>query len=303
MNIVITGGNGFIGSHLLQVLAARGEALTVIDRGAPRPDVDWTGIRYLQGSFDDADVLEEALRGADLVYHLASTTVPGTADLDPVGDVRGNLLGTMALVQAMQQAGCRRLVYLSSGGTVYGDPDVERVDERAPTRPISSYGIVKLAIERFLLMYERGGTLEPVILRASNPYGARQGKLGLQGLVSTAIDRIGSQRTLQVWGDGSAVRDYIYIDDLIDLMEKAAFSSRTGVYNAGSGQGASVLEIIGAVSSALGIEAVVEYAPSRPFDVARIVLDISRATSEFVWYPSTSLVAGINSTVQAWRSS
>lgn len=301
MKIVVTGGNGFIGSHLVLALSARGEALTVIDRGEPRTDIEWTGVRYLQGSFDDAALLQDALQGADLVYHLASTTVPGSANLDPAADVRGNLLGTLNLVQAMEQAGCSRLVYLSSGGTVYGDIDREQVEEDAPTRPISSYGIVKQAIERYLLMYQRLGTLQPTILRASNPYGARQGKLGLQGLVSTAIDRIHSQKPLDIWGDGSAVRDYIFVSDLVELMVKAGYSTHTGVYNAGSGQGASVREIIDELCSALGMTANVNYGPARAFDVARVVLDVSRANADFDWRPTTPLRDGLRATVEAWR--
>lgn len=302
MKIVVTGGNGFIGSHLLMSLVGGGAKLTVIDRGEPRADIDWRGVDYMQGSFDDQALLAEALEGASLVYHLASTTVPGTANKDPIADVQGNLLGTIALVQAMERAGCARMVYLSSGGTVYGDIDVERVTEDAPCRPISSYGIVKHAIERYLLMYERDGFLRPTILRASNPYGARQGKLGLQGLVSTAIDRIGSQQTLDIWGDGSAVRDYIYISDLIDLMVKAGYSSRTGVFNAGSGRGASVRDVIEAVSAVLERSTNVTYGPARPFDVARIVLDISSASAVFNWHPATDLKEGILATVKKWRA-
>lgn len=302
MNIVITGGNGFIGSHLLQQLALRGEALTVIDRGPPRLDVDWTSIRYLQGSFDDPALLSEALDGADLVYHLASTTVPGTANLDPVADIQGNLLGTLTLLKAMHDARCERLIYLSSGGTVYGDLELDRVDELSPTRPISSYGIVKLAIERYLVMQQRSGGLKPVILRASNPYGSRQGKLGLQGLVSTAIDRMSSGLPLHIWGDGSAVRDYIYIADLVELMVKAGYSERCGVYNAGSGQGASVRQIIDEVARALGTEPSVEYGQARAFDVSRVVLDIDRAKTDFDWSPATTLRDGISATVRAFTS-
>lgn len=302
MNIVITGGNGFIGSHLLVALAARGESLTVIDRGDPRTDIDWRNIRYFKGSFDDVDLLDDALASADLVYHLASTTVPGTANLDPAADIHGNLLGTLTLVQAMVRANCKRIVYLSSGGTVYGDPELDSVAEDATTRPISSYGIVKQAIERYLLMHQRTGLLQPTILRASNPYGPRQGKVGLQGLVSTAIARISERQPLQIWGDGLAVRDYIYISDLIELMLKACYSANSGIYNAGSGVGATVREIISEVSAALGIDALIEFHPARPFDVNRIVLDVSQASQVFGWHPRTTLRDGIQQTVQAWRS-
>lgn len=301
MKIVITGGNGFIGSHLVAALAVGDAEITVVDRGKPRLDTDWKKVRYVQGSFDDPAVLDRVIPGADLVYHLASTSVPGTANQDPVLDIQGNLIGTLELVQAMERAGCQRIIFLSSGGTVYGESEAQCVAEDAACRPISSYGIVKHAIERYLLMSERAGRLRPVILRPSNPYGARQGKLGLQGLVSTAIDRISNGQPLEIWGDGSAIRDYIYIDDLVDLMVKACRSEQTGIFNAGSGDGASVLDIIREVSSALSIDAMVRYGPGRAFDVARIVLDVERSRATFGWSPVTGLREGIRATVNSWK--
>lgn len=297
MNVVITGGNGFIGSHLIQSLRYTGAEISVIDRGPPRADFDWSGVTYRKGSFDDVELLDEALRGCDLVFHLASTTVPGTANLDPAADVRGNLLGTMTLVDAMARAACKRILYLSSGGTVYGDSGVGRVCEDSPCRPISSYGIVKYAVERFLLMYQRTGILQPIILRASNPYGSRQGKLGVQGLIGTAISRISSGEALEIWGDGTAVRDYIYITDLIKLMMAAADSPATGVFNAGSGEGYSVLEVLREVSRALEREPMLRFGPGRDFDVKRIVLDIRRAQDCFNWSPTVSLPEGLRATL------
>ena len=300
MKILVTGGNGFIGTSLVQALHARGDRVTVIDRGPPRTDMDWSGVDYRQGDFADPAVLEDALWGCDMVCHLASTTVPGTANLDPASDVRGNLLGTMLLVDAMAKAGCNRIIYLSSGGTVYGDCDEEHVPEDAPCRPISSYGIVKFAIERFLLMHERTARLRPIILRPSNPYGQRQGKLGLQGLVGTAIARISAGQAIEIWGDGSAVRDYIHISDLTDLMLKVADSPLTGVYNAGSGQGATVMEVLREVSIALGREPLINFSPGRAFDVKRIVLDIGLAKRTFDWSPAVSLGDGIRETLAHW---
>ena len=184
---------------------------------------------------------------------------------------------------------------------MYGDCKDELVAEDAPCLPISSYGIVKFAIERFLLMYQRTSGLQPVILRASNPYGIRQGKTGLQGLVGTAISRIGAGQPVDVWGDGLAVRDYIYITDLVDLMVRAGESRLTGVYNAGSGQGASVLDIVHKVAAAFGREAHINFCPGRAFDVRKIVLDINRARIAFDWAPSIPLAAGIEETVENWK--
>jgi UDP-glucose 4-epimerase len=302
VRVVVTGGNGFIGSHLIERLAGLGADVVVIDHGEPRPDVAWAGIKYLRGSFYDPVVLSRALVGADLVYHLASTSVPTTANEDPRADIEGNLLGTLTLVNHMLLANCQRMVFMSSGGTVYGDGSEDFVHEDTACRPVSSYGIVKHAIERYLLMHERAGRLAPVILRASNPYGSRQGKFGIQGLVSTAIQRISTGEALTVWGDGSAVRDYLYVPDLIELMVKTAFSNDCGVFNVGSGSGASVKTVIDEVAAALGRPALVTYGPKRDFDVQRIVLDIRRVSAHYGWRPRTTLTDGIRKTISAWMA-
>lgn len=302
MKVLVTGGNGFIGSNLIPALRGRGWEIAVLDRGLPRADIDWSGIDYLQGDFSDGNILCEGLNGCDLVFHLASTTVPATGNLNPEADVTGNLLGTMALIRSMQKSQIQRIVYLSSGGTVYGDCDRELVDEQAPCRPISSYGIVKYAIERYLLMFQRSSGLRPVILRASNPYGPRQGKNGIQGLIGTLISRIAANEAIDVWGDGSAVRDYIHVSDLVALMLKVAERDMPGIYNAGSGRGASVLEVISTVARAMNENAMVNFLPGREFDVRRIVLNSNLAAQCFDWQPTISLEDGVMETLSTTKS-
>lgn len=304
MKVLVTGGNGFIGSHLVTALLRNGNEVVVVDRGEPRADIEWCGIEYVVGDFSDRELTGRALRGCDLIYHLASTSVPGTANLDPTSDVRGNLVGTLQLLEAMRDADCRRIVYLSSGGTVYGDPPpgIDLVSEDVICAPISSYGIVKAAVERYLLMGQRTCGLQPIILRASNPYGPRQGRTGIQGLIGTAISKYSKGEAVGVWGDGSAVRDYLYIGDLIELMLAASSSSATGVFNAGSGIGTTVIDVLAYVARAMGCQRRIDFMPSRPFDVGRIVLDISAARREFGWSPCTSLEAGIEKTVASFLS-
>ena len=302
MRALVIGGNGFLGCSLVDRLGRHVDQIRVLDRHAPREDFDWTGIEYLSGSLDDAGLLDQAMTGADIVFHLASSTVPSTANADPAHDVRSNLLGALDLVTAMQRGGVRRIVFFSSGGTVYGDPLRLPVDENHPLNPISSYGIVKVAIESFLRMYQHLGIIDPLILRPSNPYGPRQSVSGMQGAIASFLGRAQEGRTLSIWGDGTVVRDYIYIDDLMSLTIEAAFSDFCGVLNAGSGEGCSLNQLCGLIRSVTGCELPVDYLPGRAFDVKQIVLDMSAARTRFHWSPRVPLAEGLSRTWCALES-
>jgi len=179
MRVLVLGGCGFIGSHVVDALMDRGNSVGVFDRGperfrAPVPKVD-----YHFGDFTEKSALLEAMSGADAVVHLVSTTFPGTANHDAPGDVAGNLLGTLGVLDAMVSLGVRRIIYLSSGGTVYGVPEVEPIPEDHPLRPINSYGIVKVAIEHYLELYRRSYGLSTLAIRPENPFGPWQGHDGV----------------------------------------------------------------------------------------------------------------------------
>jgi UDP-glucose 4-epimerase len=299
MNVLVIGGNGFIGSRLVQGLRARGDRVRVLDRFPSRADVDWSGIDYHVGDFHDEAVLEQVLPGIDQVYHLASCTVPSTADADPVADIQGNLIGTHRLLAAMRGRGVRRLCYFSSGGTVYGNPDHVPVPESHPLRPISSYGIVKVAVEHYLDAYARQGWLDPVIVRPSNPYGPGQPTGGIQGAVAVFLGKALAGEGAQIWGDGEAIRDYIYIDDLVELTIRASNSGRNGTFNAGSGVGTSLNELCACIRDATGRELPVEYRPGRAFDVRAVVLDVNLAHELLAWVPQVDIRSGIRKTWQA----
>lgn len=299
MSVLVIGGNGFLGSSLVEGLRAAGKAARVLDVTSARADVDWSGVDYRIGGVDDAQALADALAGVDCVYHLASTTVPGSSNRDPAYDVSSNLLGSLRLIRAMSEAGVRRIVFFSSGGTVYGNPERLPVDERHPLRPISSYGVVKVAIENYLLMYQRLGVLDPLILRPSNPYGPRQSTSGMQGAIGAFLGKAKAGEGVSIWGDGGIVRDYIYVDDLVDLAVRAGASDACGVYNAGSGSGQSLNELCALVRELTGRPLPVEYLPGRDFDVSEIVLDIRAAVGRFGWAPRVSLRDGIGRT---WRA-
>jgi UDP-glucose 4-epimerase len=280
---LVIGGSGFIGSYLVDRLLASGHSVRIFDRQperfrAPLPDVD-----YSFGEFANPMALVEALSGVDAVYHLLSTTVPGTADLDPKTDVQDNLVGTINLLDSMERLGLSRILFLSSGGTVYGIPDAIPIPETHPLRPISSYGIVKAAIERYLEMYRRTRGLSPVIIRASNPFGPRQAHSGVQGVISTFLRCVLAGQPVEIWGDGAVVRDYLDVGDLAELCVRAGASDREGPYNAGSGRGLSINEVVEAVRKVTGSDFKVVYKPGRPVDVPRSVLDCFRAKKDFGW--------------------
>jgi UDP-glucose 4-epimerase len=296
MKVLVIGGSGFIGSHVVDKLLAHRHSVRVFDRRPERFRAPLTGVDYRFGEFADEMTLVEALSGIDIVYHLVSTTVPGTADLDPKTDVRDNLIGTINLLESMQRLGLSRILFLSSGGTVYGIPEVVPIPETHALRPISSYGIVKAAIEHYLEMYRRTRGFSPVIVRASNPFGPRQAHSGVQGVVSTFLRRILVGEPIEIWGDGTVVRDYLEVSDLAELCVRVGTSASKGAYNAGSGLGLSVNEVVEAVRKVTGADVKVIYKPARPVDVPRSVLDCSRAKNEFGWECETGFDSGLSNT-------
>jgi UDP-glucose 4-epimerase len=296
MQALVLGGTGFIGSYVVDQLRGRGHRVRVFSRSGercrpPLPDVD-----YRAASFDDLAALHDALKGVDVVYHLISTTVPSTSNLDPVFDIESNLVATVGLLQAMLDAGVRKVVYLSSGGTVYGIPEKLPIPEEHPLNPICSYGVVKVAVENYLYMFRELYGLDYTVLRASNPYGERQGHYGIQGVIATFLHKAGKGEELEIWGDGGLIRDFIYVADLAGLCVAAGESDKVGVYNAGSGVGHSINEIVSFVERAVGRELTVKRRESRNFDVPKVVLDISKARREFDWRPEVELAAGIRKT-------
>lgn len=296
MKVLVLGGCGFIGSHVVDQLRALGHSVRVFDRQSERFRAPQKGVEYRTGSFGDRMAVIDALSGMDAVMHLVSTTFPGTADLDPRTDVSDNLLGSISLLDSMVGLGIKRILFLSSGGTVYGAPDMVPIPETHPLRPISSYGIVKVAIESYLDMYRRTRGISPIIVRASNPYGPRQGHKGMQGVISTFLGRLLSGETIEVWGDGSVVRDYLHVSELAEFCVRALCSGKGGVFNAGSGVGTSVKDIIAVMEQATGSKIQPIYRSGRAMDVPVSVLDVSRAWAEFGWRSSTRLLEGVTGT-------
>lgn len=294
MKILVLGGNGFIGTHILDELLAAGHEVRVFDRSHETWRRPLPSVRYYLGDFVNTPLLAEALQGVAVVIHLISTTVPSTSNLDPIADIQSNLENSVRLLQLMKSANVERVVYLSSGGTVYGIPSILPVPETHPLDPICSYGIVKVAIEKYLGMFEYLYGLKPLIVRASNPFGPRQGHQGVQGVVSTFMHKILSGEKITIWGDGSTKRDYLYVTDLARMCRIAAESNLTGVVNAGSGRGLTLVELVQMIETATGEEADIEYIAARSYDVPEIVLNIEKARILFGWSPVISMQEGLS---------
>lgn len=298
MRILVLGGNGFIGTHLVELMSSSGARVRVLDRAGSLQSHPAAGVEYRYTDFDDIAGLTESLADVDVVIHLISTTVPGTANLDPVADIEGNLIGSVRLLQQMRNAGVQRLVFLSSGGTVYGNAKSLPIPEEHERNPLSSYGIVKTAIESYISMHRNLWGLSALVVRASNPFGPRQRHLGVQGAIPTFFQRALDGEEIKIWGDGSAVRDYIYISDLVSFILEGVRRNLSGVFNVGSGVGTSLNEILKLITEVSGITPVVRYLSPREFDVKDVVLDISKARRESDWTPRVPLVEGFQ---HYWR--
>lgn len=296
MNVLVLGGTGFIGSHLVDALLADEKQVRVLSRNPEPYRFPLQEVDYRFGDFLDTSLLAKSLESIDVVIHALSSTVPSTSNKNPKEDIHSNLESTVGLLDAMVKQGITRVIFLSSGGTVYGNSAGSPIPENAPLHPLSSYGIVKMAIEQYLLFYEHLHGLRPLIFRPSNIYGPRHGHIGIQGIISTFLAAMKRGDLLKVWGDGSIVRDYLYIDDFVDVCMKALQSQETGVFNIGAGVGFSIREIIECIAKIVEKTPRVEFSHGRAFDTPNVILDISKAKKVFNWSPAVVLEEGIERT-------
>lgn len=291
--ILIIGGNGFIGSHLVEKLKKMNYQVSIFDRSKNRFMGEIEGIEYSYGSLENIHKFKKLFSNVDVLYHLINTTVPLTADKNPEYDVRSNIMGTLKLLNIAVKAKVKRIVFSSSGGTVYGDAKDSPVNEKHPLDPKGSYGIVKTAIENYIKMFAKKFDFSWLIVRPANAYGPRQNYQGKQGVISTFLFNALQGKSLYIWGNSKSVRDYIYISDVVEFFVKAGLSEKTGVYNIGSGRGVSLNKIIKLIKKITGRKVEIRRINNKTFNVNKVVLDITRAKKEFGWKPTISLEEGI----------
>lgn len=305
MKILVIGGTGFIGSHLCPFLAKDNQVIVMARNPKNHNDLSdsESNISYIKGDITDRDQVFIAMQGVDYVVHLASSVIPSTSNADPIFDVQTNLVGTLNILDAAVEHKIKKLVFISSGGTVYGEGSGKPFKEGDPTNPICSYGIVKLAIEKYIQMYHQLYGLSYAILRVSNPYGP--GQLGEKplGVVSIFLDRIKRNQPIEIWGDGSVSRDFVYIDDVLEAIEKSINAEENSLLlNIGKGSATSLNELIENISNLLSNKsALVEYKAPRDFDVSNVYLDITKSKKVLQWAPKTTLNRGIGRMLTSFK--
>ncbi|HEY9785894.1 MAG TPA: NAD-dependent epimerase/dehydratase family protein, partial [Candidatus Obscuribacterales bacterium] len=278
MKALVIGGNGFIGTHLVDALLAHGHEVRVFDRYPSRFRKPIDDVEYLIGDFCNHGEMQDAVKGMEWVFHLAYTTLPQTSNDDPVYDVRSNVADTVQLLQECRQMGVAKVIFISSGGTVYGIPQTVPIPEEHPNEPICSYGISKLAIEKYLYLFYKQWGLDYVVLRISNPYGIGQNPYAKQGAIAVFMGNVARDQPITIWGDGNVVRDYLYVTDAARALVKAAeyksSNSDPRIFNIGAGRGYSLNELIDEMRRCIKRPIEVRYTPARSLDVAVNVLDI-----------------------------
>jgi UDP-glucose 4-epimerase len=302
MKCVLFGGGGFIGSAIADRLLLDGHSVRIFERPRVEPFRKFKAseqVEWITGDFLSTHDVSSAIDGADAVLHLVSTTLPKNSNDDPIYDVQSNVVGTLQMLNAMVVKKIPKIVFISSGGTVYGIPKYLPIDEQHPTDPLVSYGITKLAIEKYLHLYVRIHGIKAIILRVANPYGERQRIETAQGAVGVFLHRALTGQPIEIWGDGSVTRDYIHISDVAEAFVRAVeYSGSKSVFNISSGSGTSLNELVAMLEEALGKPIERRYLPARPFDVPISVLSNTLARAELHWTPSTSMREGITRTAE-----
>jgi UDP-glucose 4-epimerase len=300
---LVLGGAGFIGSHVVDALVEKGHDVSLFDlprRNKSNVSHHLDRIKIIEGDFTNEADLRRAVPGMDCIYHMVGTTLPQSSNDNPVYDVESNVIGTLRLLRLAVKVGVKKVVFISSGGTVYGLPEKTPIPETHPTSPLCSYGITKLAIEKYLHLFHHLYGLDYVVLRVSNCYGERQQSAGAQqGVVSVFMNLLRRDKPITIWGDGSVVRDFVYVKDVARAFLLALTStSQHKIFNVGSGAGTSLNQLLPLIQKVTGKTPCVNYTPGRPVDVPVNVLDITRIRNELIWSPSTSLETGL---ARTWK--
>jgi len=300
MKALVTGGNGFIGSHLVDYLLASGWDVTVLDLTHRRYDPIPDGVNFVQGNFSQEYLLRECVAGRDVVFHLAWTGIHELSNHDPVADIKTNLVCSVKLLEICLQEKVGRVVFLSSGGTVYGGIEKLPIPIDHPLEPISSYGITKLAVEKYLKMYLRLHDLEYAILRPSVPFGPRQNPIAHQGAPAVFLYRVAYDLPITIWGDGEITRDFFYIEDLVLALVAAAIRplDTQRIFNIGGKKAVSLNQLLREVEVIVGKVARVNYADARIFDATHIKLDTHITEQYLQWNSQYSLSEGL---IKTWE--
>ncbi|MCB0989009.1 MAG: GDP-mannose 4,6-dehydratase [Microthrixaceae bacterium] len=312
MRTLVTGGAGFIGSTLVDRLLAAGHAVDVVDdlssgslanlaeaRANPDHDFQFHRLDIRDGAV--SDLIER--RQPEVVFHLAAQIDVRVSVADPVLDAMINIVGSLNVLEGARRAGARKVVFASSGGTIYGAPggDDLPIRESQPQTPISPYGVAKKAVGDYLAAYRELHQIEYTALALANVYGPRQDPHGEAGVVAIFAGRLLADEACTIYGDGEQTRDYVYVDDVVDAFVRAADKGGGLVINIGTGVETSVNQLYSTMADVAGIERAAVLAPARDGEVPRSALDAARAEMQLGWKPWTDLATGSAAVLEYFR--
>ena len=306
MNVLVTGGAGFIGSHVVDGLLKEGLSPIVVDNLSTGKIENLNpNALFYQQSVEDEEMMERVfmLHKPVYVFHLAAQSSVSVSVRNPVEDARANILGTLVLLQKSVKYGAKKFIFSSTGGAIYGDNVKIPTPETEIPNPISPYGIAKLSVEKYLDFFSKEYGLEYVSLRYSNVYGPRQDPYGEAGVVAIFTNRMLKGEKVTIFGDGEYVRDYVYVDDVVRANILAMEKGKNVVLNIGTGRGTTVNELFKMLKSITGYSDEPEYAPPRKGDVRKSILDCSKAKEILDWEPKVSLEEGLRRTVEYFKTS
>ena len=304
MNILILGAAGFIGTNLTLKLAEdQGNTITLVDRNAMYFDqikkMKLSNLKYIENDLQVNSNFKKIVCGQDVIYHLLSTTVPTTSNQHISQELMSNVILTSNLLDACVKCGVKKIAFISSGGTVYGKDVTCPLKEEDQTKPINSYGIQKITIEKLLYLYKYMYGLDYRIIRLANPYGPYQRPNGVLGVVTTFTYKALKNEKIIVYGDGSVVRDFIYIEDAIKgILNIVNGNSIYRTFNLGCGYGTSIKEVLECIGKVLNVEMKIEYTTARKVDVPVNFLDISRYEKSYGKLNAIPLKEGIVKTAK-----
>jgi len=295
--VLVMGGMGFIGSHLSRLLLHEGYSVRIFDKlfGSRSLIADIERkIEIDEGDADRPEDILRALRDIDIAVDFIHSTVPGVSMKDPAYDVQSNVVSHAAWLSQLNKTKLRRIIYVSSGGTVYGIPRENPLREDHPTEPICSYGITKLAVEKYIAMYSDIYGIDYRICRPANVYGEGQHLHVGQGVIGVFLEQCLKKQSIEIWGDGTVSRDYNYVEDMVrGVVELIQHNGEGRIFNISSGRGYSLNDIITIIRDDLKIPVHVNYLSARGFDVPVNILDSSRLMRETGWKPQIDLMTGM----------
>ena len=303
--VLVIGGSGFVGKALINRLNSIFPVIHTISRGHQKIEKQ-PNVFHHRSSLDNPALLKKLLPHCRVVIHLASETTPGSSILQPALEATNNLLPSLRFLECLQRYSHLNLIYVSTGGAIYGDSENRKVSEDLPLSPLSYYGAGKAALEKFICAYSRQTGNRALILRPSNLYGPGQIYRRGFGIIPTIFNHLLQGETLQLWGAATTIRDYLYIGDFVDfcliLLQKLSLENGVAnVYNVGSGNGTTLLELITTIEEITGETILKNFQPARAVDVKRIVLDVSRTKERFNWSGQTNLHTGLTQTWQWYQ--